>query len=45
MADKSYEAPRITSLGSLRELTLGDCLDSSDGLGGINPPVSVLCTP
>jgi len=34
--ESAYEAPSITRLGSLSELTLGDGIDTADGLGGAN---------
>ena len=48
MADVSYEAPKVEVLGSVRALTLGDCLSLDDGMaGGGTTPIasSDLCLP
>jgi hypothetical protein len=46
MGEVSYEAPAVIELGSVAEMTLGDCFDTNDGmLGGPTPRVSGLCLP
>ena len=46
---EKYEAPAVIDLGSVAELTLGNCLDNSDTgmLGGVTPPpmLSIACAP